>query len=45
MLLVAKIDSIKTLLSSFESVLVALSGGVDSSVLLKLAADCLGRPG
>jgi len=42
MLLVAKIDSIKTLLSSFESVLVALSGGVDSSVLLKLAADCLG---
>jgi len=37
-----KINSVNSLISSFESVLVALSGGVDSSVLLKLAVDCLG---
>ncbi|MDF9407668.1 ATP-dependent sacrificial sulfur transferase LarE [Pelotomaculum isophthalicicum JI] len=42
MKLVNKIDSINSLISSFGSVLVALSGGVDSSVLLKLAVDCLG---
>ncbi|OPY58321.1 MAG: NAD synthetase [Pelotomaculum sp. PtaU1.Bin035] len=42
MIPVDKIESVNTLLSSFGSVLVALSGGVDSSVLLKLAADCLG---
>lgn len=36
-----KLDSARALISSFESVLVALSGGVDSSVLLKLAASSL----
>jgi len=39
--LIDKIDSINSLISGFDSVLVALSGGVDSSVLLKLAVDCL----
>jgi len=40
-MLSGKIKSIQTLLTSYDSVLVALSGGVDSSVLLKLAVDCL----
>lgn len=40
--LAENISAAKTLISSFESILVALSGGVDSSVLLKLAVDCLG---
>lgn len=43
MIFVDKVESTYALLSSFGSVLVALSGGVDSSVLLKLASDCLPR--
>lgn len=42
MLSSAKLNSIVSLITSFNSVLVALSGGVDSSVLLKLTVDCLG---
>ena len=37
-----KIDSSRRLLAGYGSVLVALSGGVDSSVLLKLSVDTLG---
>jgi uncharacterized protein len=37
-----KIGSVRRLLASYGSVLVALSGGVDSSLLLSLAADTLG---
>jgi uncharacterized protein len=42
-MLSGKIKSIQTLLTSYGSILIALSGGVDSSVLLKLAVDCLSR--
>lgn len=38
-----KIDLLSDLIKPLESVIVALSGGVDSSVLLKVAADTLGR--
>lgn len=38
-----KIKALQSLLTNYGRVLVAFSGGVDSSVLLKLAADCLGR--
>lgn len=42
MLLVHKIHSLEKIMAGFDRILVALSGGVDSSVLLKLAVDCLG---
>ncbi len=38
-----KISLINALLTKLEKVIVAFSGGVDSSVLLKLAYDCLGK--
>ncbi|OPX86279.1 MAG: NAD synthetase [Pelotomaculum sp. PtaB.Bin104] len=38
----AKAAKVQKLLAEFGSVLVALSGGVDSSLLLKLAVDALG---
>lgn len=41
MTLADKVSFAHNLLSGFNSVLVALSGGVDSSVLLKMASDCL----
>ncbi|NPV93384.1 MAG: ATP-dependent sacrificial sulfur transferase LarE [Firmicutes bacterium] len=37
-----KIESVRGLLAGYGSVLVGLSGGVDSSVLLKLSVDTLG---
>ncbi len=37
-----KLDALKTLLKEMESVLVAFSGGIDSSLLLKVAYDVLG---
>jgi uncharacterized protein len=37
-----KIDCLKTILTGYGSVLVAFSGGVDSSLLLKIAIDTLG---
>src|SRR3989339_1317534 len=39
-----KLDKLKTILSRMESVLVAYSGGVDSSFLLKVAKDTLKTP-
>jgi uncharacterized protein len=42
MVLSAKIDAARALLASFGSTLVAFSGGVDSSLILKLAVDSLG---
>jgi uncharacterized protein len=38
-----KEEKLKALLESFGSVVVAFSGGVDSSYLLKIAHDCLGE--
>jgi uncharacterized protein len=35
-------DKLKTILKSYEQVMVAFSGGVDSSFLLKICADVLG---
>jgi uncharacterized protein len=37
-----KLDSLKSLLEDMKSVIVAFSGGVDSSFLLKVAVDALG---
>lgn len=38
-----KYERLKTILSSYESLIVAFSGGVDSSFLLKVAHDILGK--
>ena len=38
-----KIEKLKEILRSLESVLVAFSGGVDSTFLLKVAVDTLGK--
>jgi len=38
----AKYSRLKELLTSFDKVAVAFSGGVDSTLLLKVASDCLG---
>lgn len=37
-----KIDALQKQLASFESVAVAFSGGVDSTLLLRVAKDVLG---
>lgn len=41
--LTAKLDSLKQALTDMESVLIAYSGGVDSTFLLKVAGDVLGE--
>ena len=42
MLIEEKLDRLKTLLKQAESVLIAFSGGVDSTFLLRVACDTLG---
>ncbi len=39
----SKFDKLKEFLLSFESVLLAFSGGVDSTFLLKVSKEVLGR--
>ena len=39
----AVLDSLKAMITSYERVIVAFSGGVDSSFLLKLCVDILGK--
>ena len=43
MVLESKITQLQTVIKSYGSVLVAFSGGVDSSLLLKIAVDTLGE--
>lgn len=38
-----KLEKLKNIIQSYESVLVAFSGGVDSAFVLKIARDVLGR--
>jgi uncharacterized protein len=38
-----KLDRLKTILAGMENVLIAYSGGVDSTLLLKVASDILGK--
>ena len=40
--MIDKLDKLKKLLSGYQSAVVAFSGGVDSTFLLKVAYDCLG---
>lgn len=39
----SKIDRLKNIIQSYESVLIAFSGGIDSTFVLKIARDVLGR--
>ena len=43
MILEEKLESLKGILRSLESVLIAYSGGVDSTFLVKIAFDILGN--
>src|SRR3989338_3111622 len=38
-----KLNRLKSIITSYESVLVAFSGGIDSAFVLKVARDTLGR--
>ena len=42
-MLETKIKNLNKSLSEMQSVAVAYSGGIDSTLLLKVAYDCLGR--